>query len=206
MRDFIKEFCKTMVFFFQKISDILNPKFHQNSIVYYFFFIFLAFLTSFFLFYLYIVVKKFLKFVLFYCMDQRFYQRIMQNYDFFFKKFQIFEIKNFTKIPLFNNSFLFFYIFVIFFLFISPIQSFIGRIGEFIDELWKFLEVLLKKYRFYFEIIFFFKILWFPICFFFNFFIGFDIFFSISSLCTCKKLWKFLCFFILWIRDFIKGF
>jgi len=34
-------------FFFMKIWYIWNPKFHQNSIIYYFFLIFLAFLTSF---------------------------------------------------------------------------------------------------------------------------------------------------------------
>ena len=56
MRDFIKQFCETMVFF-KKIWDIWNPEFHQNSIVYYFFFL-LAFLTSFFLFHLSKVVKK----------------------------------------------------------------------------------------------------------------------------------------------------
>jgi len=49
--------------------------------------------------------------------------------------------------------------------------------------------------------IFFFKILWFTIC----FFIIFDILFSILS--TCQKIREILCFFfILWNRDFIKEF
>jgi len=49
IRDFFKEFCKIMVYL-KKISDIWNPKFHQNFAIYYFFFIFLKFLTYFFLF------------------------------------------------------------------------------------------------------------------------------------------------------------
>ena len=48
IRDFIKKFYKTMVFFFKKNWDIWNPEFQHNSIVYYFFFIFLSFLAFFF--------------------------------------------------------------------------------------------------------------------------------------------------------------
>jgi len=59
IRDFIKKVCKTTVFFFFKRSwDIWNPKFQQNSIVYYFFFIFLAFLAFCFLFHLSKLVQK----------------------------------------------------------------------------------------------------------------------------------------------------
>ena len=36
--------------------------------------------------------------MLFYCMDLRFYKKILQKYDFFFKKIEIFEIQNFKKI------------------------------------------------------------------------------------------------------------
>jgi len=49
-------------------------------------------------------------FVLFYCMDQRFYQKL-----------EIFEIQNFNKIPPLTISFYFFSIFGILFS-ISPIQ------------------------------------------------------------------------------------
>jgi len=50
IKDFIYKLCKTTVFFFKKRWDIWNLKFQQNSIVYYFFFIFLAFLAFCFLF------------------------------------------------------------------------------------------------------------------------------------------------------------
>ena len=56
------------------------------------------------------------------------------------------------------------------------------------------------------EIIFFFKIPGFTISFFY-FFIIFNIFFSISCICTCQKILEiFMFFFILWIRDFVKYF
>jgi len=51
--------------FIVKNTDIWNTKHFQNSIVHYLLFYFLVFLTSFFLFYLPIVVKKFLKFLCF---------------------------------------------------------------------------------------------------------------------------------------------
>jgi len=42
-------------------------------------------------------------------MDPRFYQKILQNYGFFFqKKIEIFEIQNFNKILSFTISLLFF--------------------------------------------------------------------------------------------------
>ena len=52
MQDFIKKLCKTMVFFCKKNWDIWNPKFQQNSIIYYFFFILSAFSAFCFLFHL----------------------------------------------------------------------------------------------------------------------------------------------------------
>ena len=58
IRDFIKKFCKTMVFLFNKNWDIWNPKFQQNFIVYYFFFIFSVFLAFCFLFHLSKLVQK----------------------------------------------------------------------------------------------------------------------------------------------------
>jgi len=61
-------------------------------------------------------IQKYCKiFVLFYCMDPRFYQKIMQNYGFLFKEIEIFEIQNFNKIPSFTISFLFFSAFFAFF-------------------------------------------------------------------------------------------
>jgi len=60
--DFIKEFWKILEFLLRKI-DIRNTKHFRNSIIYYLLFDFLVFLTSFFLFYLSIVVKKLLKFL-----------------------------------------------------------------------------------------------------------------------------------------------
>jgi len=128
---------------------------------------------------------------------------------FFFKKIEIFEIQNFNKIPSFTISFLYFFsIFGIFFSFhLSKLVQelwnflycFIRRVREFINEFWKYLKVLLKKYRNVKEIVFF-KIPWFIIVFFFTFSFQFRV--SVHV----KKFYKFLCFFILWIRDFIKEF
>ena len=62
--DFIKKLCTTMLFFFVKKDwDIWNPKFQKNSIVYYFFFIFLAFSAFCFLFHLSKLVQKFWNFL-----------------------------------------------------------------------------------------------------------------------------------------------
>jgi len=56
-------------------------------------------------------------------MDPRFYQKILQNYGFFFsKQIEIFENQNFNKIPAFTISFLVFSIFGFSFS-ISPIQT-----------------------------------------------------------------------------------
>jgi len=71
IRYLIKKFCKTMVlkilsensrkFLIKKNIDIVNTKNFQNSIGYYMLFNFVVFLTSFFLVYLSMVFKKFLK-------------------------------------------------------------------------------------------------------------------------------------------------
>jgi len=83
------------------------------------------------------VLKKFKIFVLFYCIDPRFYQKNLQNYGFFFqKKIEILEIKNFNKIPSFTISFLFFSIFGILFS-ISPIQSCPNIMEFFVVFYWK---------------------------------------------------------------------
>jgi len=94
----------------KKNRDIVKTKHFQNFIVYYLLFNFLVFLTSFFSILPIYGFQKILKiFVLLYCMDTRFYPKILQNYGFFFpKKIEIFEIHNFNKIPSFTISFLFF--------------------------------------------------------------------------------------------------
>jgi len=70
-------------FLIKKKRDIVHIKKFQNSVGSYLLFNFLVFLTSFFLFYLSMVFKKFLKFLLFYLMDSRFYKKILLNYGFF---------------------------------------------------------------------------------------------------------------------------
>jgi len=109
---------------------------------------------------------------------------------------------------------LFFLAFLTFFFSISPIQTcqkiwkflycFIGRIRDFTNEFWKFLEVLLKNIDIWnqffcqnsmVDYLFFFILL---------LFLTFSFQFRLSVL--VKKFWKFLCSFILWVRDFIKEF
>jgi len=62
---FYQRIPKNSWIFIEKNRDIWHTKHFQNSIVYYLLFHFLVFLTSFFLFYLPIVVKKFLKLLCF---------------------------------------------------------------------------------------------------------------------------------------------
>ena len=129
---------------------------------------------------------------------------------FFSKKIEIFQIQNFNKIPSFTIYFLI--IFGIFFLFrlsklvkklCNILQYFIRRNRDFINKFWKFLKVLLQKQRY--VKYFFFKIPRSTICFFiFLLFLTFSFQFRLSVL--FKKFQKFLCFSILWIRDFIKEF
>jgi len=79
---------------------------------------------------------------------------------------------------------------------------FIVRIIEFIWEFWKILEFVLKKI----EILWIqniFRIPSFTICF-FNFLVLLTSFFSILHVYGFQKIVKFLCCFIVWIRDFIK--
>jgi len=60
----------------------------------------------------------------------RLYQKILQNYGFFSKKIEIFQIQNFNKIPSFTIYFLFFYHFWHFFLF---------RLSILVKKLWNIL-------------------------------------------------------------------
>jgi len=147
-----------LVFYYTDYRDIVNTKHFQNSIVYYLLFNFLVFFTSFFLFFLFMVLKKFLKVVFFYCMDPRFYQKILQNYGFFFQK--NWDIWN----PKFQENSIVYYFFFIFLAFLAFFllfhlsklvkkfwnffKCFIQKNRDFINEFLKFLKVLLQKYRY----------------------------------------------------------
>jgi len=127
---FYQRILKSAWIFIKKNRDIWNTKHFQNSIVYYLLFDFLVFLTSFFLFYLSIVVKKFLKFLgSFILLICDFIKEFCKTLFFFFKKFEIFKIKNFTKIASF--TFFIFLAFLTSFFSISPIQS-CEKITEFL--------------------------------------------------------------------------
>ena len=195
--------------FIKKSRDIWNIEHFQNSIVYYLLFDILVFLTSFFLFYLSIVVKQFLKFL--YCFIvciRGFNKEFSKTIVFLFSK-NLRYLK--SKIsPKFHRLVFFFYTFsifdIFFFHFLSKVVKklwnfllcFIGRIRDFINEFWKFLDVLLKNIDISNNL------------FFQNFAVYYlffsNILFSISSICTCKKFWKFLFSFILWIWDLSKNF
>jgi len=140
--------------------------------------------------------------VLFYCMDLRFYQKILQNYGFFFKKnWDIWNPKFLQNSIVYYFFFIFFSIFGIWFS-ISPIQTcpiimeffvvFYSK-GHFTNDFWKILKVLLEKKILICEIFFFqnFAVYYF----FFYFFIIFDVLFSIWSICTCKKILEIFRFF-----------
>jgi len=135
-------------------------------------------------------------------MDLRFYQKILQNYGFFFqKKLRYLKSKISTKFHRLLFLFYFFSIFGIWFS-ISPIQTcpiimeffvvFYSK-GHFTNDFWKILKVLLEKKILICEIFFFqnFAVYYF----FFYFFIIFDILFSIWSICTCKKILEIFRFF-----------
>jgi len=134
-------------------------------------------------------------------------------YPRFYKKIEIFEIQNFNKIPSFTIHFNFSSIFGIL-LCISPIQTcpkimnffvvFYWKGWDFTNNFCKILKVLLKKILIC-EIFFFFQnsavyYLFFTFLLFLTFYFQFRLFVLV------KKFWKFLCFFILWITDFIKEF
>ena len=124
---------------YRHLKSIILHKFHCLLFV---FFIFLVFFISFFLFYKSLVFKKFLKFLWFYCMDPIFYQKILQNYGFFFqKKLTYLKSRISTKFHHLLFLFLFFKHFWHFFS-ISPIQT-CQKIREF------FVVFYSKDWRFY---------------------------------------------------------
>ena len=141
--DFMNEFLKFLEALFKKYRYV-KYFFFQNSAVYYLlFFIIFDIFFSFLPVYSYPKILKL--FLLFSCMDQRFYQRILQNYGFFFQGTLIY-LK--SKISPKSIVYYFFFIFLTFltsFFSISLIQSCqkimeflevlsIGRIRDFINE------------------------------------------------------------------------
>jgi len=103
-----------------------------------FFFIFLLLLTTFFSILLYGFPKKCTIFVWFYCMDLRFYQKILQNYGFFFLKKKLRYLK--SKISTKFHCLLFCFIFLAFLAFffsISPIQTCPKIMKFFVVFYWK---------------------------------------------------------------------
>jgi len=113
----------------KKNRDIVNTQHFQNFIVYYLFFNFLVFLTSFFLFHLSMVFKNFLKFLCYFIVWIRdFIKKFYKTIVFFFKK--NWDIWN----PEFQQNSIVYYFFFIF----------LAVLAFFINEFWKFLKVLLK--------------------------------------------------------------
>ena len=102
-----------MVFFFSKKIKIFEIKnFKTNSLVYYFFFILLAFLVFCFLFHLSKHVQIMKLFIVFYWKGQRFYQRFLENYKSSFKK--IINLYNNFFFKILRFTICFFYFFIIF--------------------------------------------------------------------------------------------
>jgi len=157
------------------------------------------------------VFKKIVKFLCcFIVWIQDFIKKLCKTMFFLSKKFEIFEIQNFI-IYYFFFIFLAFLAFCFLFNLSKLVQKwwnflwcFIGRIRDFTSDFWKILKVLLKQLLIC-EIFFFFKNLRFTICF-FIFVLYFTFLFQFRLSVLVKKFYKFLWFFILWIRDFIKEF
>ena len=141
-------------------------------------------------------------FLMFYSKDQRFYQRILKISKSSFIKRQTCEIFFFSKFHGLLFVFLFFLFFLKFsfqfhlFVHVKKIQKFlyffILLIRDVIKDFWKIMEHFSKKYRHLKS-----KILhkFHRLLFVFLFFFIFDIFFSISSICTCQKNLEIFMFF-----------
>ena len=127
----------------------------------------------------------------------------------FSRKIEIYEIQNFNKISSFTISFLLFYHFWHCFFSISPIQTcqkmmaffvvfyskeqrFYQRIPEISKSFFTKIQIFLSKFC---GLLFVFLLFYYFLHFLFNFVYVF-----------VKKFLKFLCFLILWIRDFNKDF
>jgi len=108
--------------FIKNSRDTLNTKYFQNPIVYYLLFYFFSIFD---IFFFYSTCLWFSKNCKYFCVVLLYGSEILSKnsaklYFFLSKKIEIFEIKNFNKIPTFTISFLLFSIFGIFFS-ISPI-------------------------------------------------------------------------------------
>jgi len=116
--------------------------------------------------------------------------------------------------PKFHNLLFLSYFFSILtsFFSISPIKASEKIIDFFLVFYWKdwrfyrrILEISWRSFKKIYICEIFFVLTFLALVFLF-FIIIFDIFFSISSICTCQKIMEIFCSFILWIRDFIKEF
>jgi len=130
--DFIREFWKILEYLL-KNTDTLNKKHFQNSIIYYLLIYFLVSLTSFFFSILpvYGFTKKIKSFVLFYCMNPRFYQKILQNYGFFVKKNWDIWYPKFQQ-----NSIVYYFVFI-FLVFLAFCLLF--HLSKLVQKLWNLL-------------------------------------------------------------------
>jgi len=90
IRDFIKQFWKSMECFLKKYRHLKSKILHKFHRLLFVFFILLAFWLSFFLISPIQTCQKILNiFVVLYCTDYRFYQRILENSSIFIKKTKI---------------------------------------------------------------------------------------------------------------------
>jgi len=187
--------------FIKKHRDTLYTKHFQNSIVY--FFSFLVFLTSFSLFYPSMVFTKIVQFLCCFIVWIR---------D-FIKKLRYLKSKISTKFHRLLFLFYFFSIFGIFFA-ISRTQTCAKIMEIFVVFYWKgsrfyqqFLEISkssFKKNIDMWNMFFFSKFC--DLLFVFLFFLFLTFIFNFVYLYLSKNAAKFLCFVILWIRDFMKEF
>jgi len=156
---FYQRILKNSWIFIEKNRDIWNTKHFQNSIVYYLLFYILVFLTSFSLFYLPIVIKEFLKFLCFLLYGSENLSKHSVKLWFFFSENLIYlKSKISPKFHYLLFLYYFFSIFDIFFILfhlsklvktlLNFLFYFIGTIRDFINEFWKFLKGLLKKYTY----------------------------------------------------------
>jgi len=129
---FYKRILKISWIFIEKNRDIWNTKHFQNFIVYYLLFYVLVFLTSLFSILPPYNCQKVLKICVFDCMDQRFYQRILQNYDFFFQENLIYLKSKIS--PKFHNLLFLSYFFSIF-----DIFFFLFHLSKLVQKLFNFL-------------------------------------------------------------------
>jgi len=140
---FNQKFCKTMVlkilsensrkFLTKKNSDIVNTKKIQNSIGYYMLFNFVVFLTSFFLVYLSMVFKKFLKVLFCFIVWIRDFIKKIAKLLVFFSKKKLRYLKSIISTK-FHRLLFILYLFLLFLAFF-----FLFYLSKLVKKLWKFL-------------------------------------------------------------------